>query len=931
MAGQTDIGAYEHQITVTGISPAVGTPAGGTQVTITGAGFTGATAVYFGSTKATSVTVVSDTRITATSPAGTGVVDVTVVTAGGTSATSSADQFSYVPVVTAISPAVGTPAGGTQVTITGAGFTGATAVNFGGTKATSVTVVSDTQITATSPAGTGVADVTVTTATGTSATSSADQFTYAPVPAVTSLSPSAGSAAGGTSVTITGTGLANASAVKFGSTPATIVSDTATQLVVTSPAGAAGTVDVTVVTTGGTSVVSTADQYTYVTAPAVTGVSPASAPATGGTTVTIMGTNMTNGWAVYFGTTLTTIVSDTNTQIVVTSPPGVAGTVDVTVVTTGGTSATSSADQFTYVAVPTVTGISPTVGPAAGGTTVTITGTGLANAWAVMFGSAPATIISDSDTQLVVTSPANPAGSVAGTVGVTVVTAGGTSTISAADQFTYAPVPALTSLSPSVGPAAGGTTVMITGTGLANVMAVKFGSVTATIVSDSATQLVVTSPAGSAGVVDVTVMTLGGMSAVSAADQFTYAQGPTVTYVSPSTGPATGGTMVTITGTNLANAWAVYFGTSMATIVSNSNTQLVVASPANPAGNAAGAADVTVVTVGGVSAASSADLFSYVQTPTVTSISPSFGPAVGGTTVSIVGAGFANASAILFGTRAATIISDSNTLLVVTNPAGVAGAVDVTVVTAGGTSVTSAADQFTYAPVPAVTSLSPSVGPAAGGTTVMITGTGFTAATAVDFGIVAATSFVVVSDTQITATSPAGTGAVYVTVTGPGGTSTTSSADAFTYVVPTVSLTWSGPGSALNLVENTPGATPTITISEPSPNESLLKIDLGAGEAFASGSTVAATGLTYENPGSPTTSQYATIDISEANNVSSLQATLPGDDLTLGQINDSDAGIGGIVASAGDHRGCGHRHLRRQRQRGPESGRQPHGGRRGHH
>ena len=200
--------------------------------------------------------------------------------------------------------------------------------------------------------------------------------------------------------------------------------------------------------------------------------------------------------------------------------------------------------------------------------------------------------------------------------------------------------------------------------------------------------------------------------------------------------------------------------------------------------------------------------------------------------------------------------------------------------------------------LPTVTGVSPTSGPTAGGTTVTITGTGFTDATQVDFGAVAASSFTVNSaGTQITATSPAeSAGTVHVTVTTAGGTSAKSSADQFTYLAETVDLTWSGPGNALNLVETTPGGTPTITISEPSSN--LLEIDLGAGEAFASGSTTAVTGLTYQNPGSPTTSQYATIDISETNNVTSLAATLPGDDLTLGQINDSNAGIGSIVASA---------------------------------
>ena len=166
--------------TVTGLSPTLGPVAGGTLVTITGTGFTGPTAVDFGTTAATSVTVVSDTSITAESPPGTGAVDVTVTATGGTSPTSPADEFTYVaaPAVIGPEPDSGPAAGGTLVTITGTGFTGATAVDFGTTAATSLTVVSDTTITADSPAGAGTVNVTVTTPGGTSATSPADQFTY---------------------------------------------------------------------------------------------------------------------------------------------------------------------------------------------------------------------------------------------------------------------------------------------------------------------------------------------------------------------------------------------------------------------------------------------------------------------------------------------------------------------------------------------------------------------------------------------------------------------------------------------------------------------------------------------------------------------------------------------------------------------------------
>jgi Ricin-type beta-trefoil lectin domain/IPT/TIG domain len=161
---------------VTGVSPTSGPPAGGTPVTITGTNLTGGT-VAFGPNAATGVTC-GATSCTATSPAGTGTVDVEVTTTGGTSAPTSADHFTYTsaPVVTGVSPTSGPPAGGTPVTITGTNLTGGT-VAFGPNPATGVTCGA-TSCTATSPAGTGTVDVEVTTTGGTSAPTSADHFTY---------------------------------------------------------------------------------------------------------------------------------------------------------------------------------------------------------------------------------------------------------------------------------------------------------------------------------------------------------------------------------------------------------------------------------------------------------------------------------------------------------------------------------------------------------------------------------------------------------------------------------------------------------------------------------------------------------------------------------------------------------------------------------
>jgi IPT/TIG domain len=185
---------------VTGIIPSQGPAAGGTAVKIHGSGFTGATAVRFGTLAATGMTVDSDTQISAVTPAGGGQVDVVVVTPSGATAVNPASHFSYLGAavsITGLNPSQGSETGGTSIVITGIGFSGATQVLFGGFAASGFTLNSDTQITAVSPAGTGVVDVMVATIAGTSAVSPADQFRY--------VAPGAGLPLGGGTVGAGGT------------------------------------------------------------------------------------------------------------------------------------------------------------------------------------------------------------------------------------------------------------------------------------------------------------------------------------------------------------------------------------------------------------------------------------------------------------------------------------------------------------------------------------------------------------------------------------------------------------------------------------------------------------------------------------------------------------------------------------------------------
>jgi hypothetical protein len=182
LATTTITSTAPNTVTVSSVAPATGPPAGGSTVIITGSDFTGATAVSFGSTPATSFTVTSPTSISAVAPPGSGGVDVTVTGPDGTSATSSADQFTYTvvvppPAVTGVSPATGPVGGGTSVTVTGTNLDGATGVNFGGVPGT-ITADSATSVTATAPAGTGTVDVTVSTPSGVSAPVAADRYSF---------------------------------------------------------------------------------------------------------------------------------------------------------------------------------------------------------------------------------------------------------------------------------------------------------------------------------------------------------------------------------------------------------------------------------------------------------------------------------------------------------------------------------------------------------------------------------------------------------------------------------------------------------------------------------------------------------------------------------------------------------------------------------
>ena len=492
------------------------------------------------------------------------------------------------------------------------------------------------------------------------------------------------------------------------------------------------------------------------TTPTITSFTPTSGAA--GTTVTLTGTNFTGATAVKFNGTVTssyTVVSAT--LITAVAPTGVT-TGKLSVTTAGGTNTSSS--SFSVVADPTISCFTPISGTV--GTTVTLTGTAFTGATAVKFNGTSAS--SFSVTNATTITAVAPTGVTTGKLSVT--TPGGTATSSS--SFTVVAAPTITSFSPTSGSV--GSTVTLTGTNFTGATAVKFNGTAATSFTVvSATSITAVAPTGvTTGILSVT--TAGGTATSSSS--FTVVAAPTITSFTPASGAA--GTTVTLTGMAFTGAAAVKFNGTAATsytVVSATSITAVA-----PTGVTTGKLSVT--TAGGIATSSSS--FTVVFAPTITSFMPPSGAA--GTTVTLTGTNFTSTTVVKFnGTAASSYTVVSATSITAVAPMGVTtGTLSVTA--PGGTATSSSS--FTVVAAPTITSFTPTSGSV--GSTVTLTGTNFTSATAVKFNSTVATSFAVVSATSITAVAPTGVTTGTLSVTTPSGTATSLSS--FTVVpAPTIS------------------------------------------------------------------------------------------------------------------------------------------------
>ena len=605
----------------------------------------------------------------------------------------------------------------------------------------------------------------------------------ATVPTVTSVNPNTGPASGGTSVVITGTNFAAGATVKFGSASASGVTvNSATQITATSPAGTANAkVQVSVTTSAGTSANTAADDFTYGSPlPTVTALSPSAGAAAGGELVTITGANFTSGATVKFGTTAVPAADVTYmgaTELRAYAPAGTLNTtVQVSVTTTEGTSADTSADDYAY-GKPVVSSISPVTGPAAGGTTVTINGTGFTADVTVKFGLTTVTAANltvNSPTEITAKTPAGTAGT---KVQVSVTNDEGTSPDTINDNFTYAGTgPSISSLTPSAGNAGGGDEVVIQGTNFPTDenarLAVYFGTVkvdSSDITLNSATRMTIAgAPAQAAGikVVDVSIATDGGSSLNTPADDYSYGA-PVITAITPAAGLPAGGYKMVITGTGFTADTNVYWdrdalAAAKFTVDNPAQITLVV-----PAGDDDDSVEVTVENDEGES---NVMKFEYDEDrPYVTSISPNAGNYQGGGSVTVKGINFPTEKedvTVKFGTKTVSmtdIASITATQIVVKAPAPVLANADITEVadisvqSDDGTSPNTPADDYSYGRA-RVKSIEPNAGYPEGGAVVTVVGQGFVDGVLVHFGTtqVPYSNITVVSPTQIRVVAPPG-------------------------------------------------------------------------------------------------------------------------------------------------------------------------------
>ncbi len=752
-----------------GITPASGPEVGGTAVILTGVDFSGAGMGFVGYRPLSSWTVLNSAIATgSTIPGVSGKIDVVITNGDGQSATLSGG-FDMVgaPRVDSFNPAVGATAGGTLITIAGSNFSAKASVTFGGKPAQSVQVLSPFVIKVTTPVSDpGPAQLKVSNPDGQSNTA-AKPYLYVLPPQIASIFPAKGSSAGGTPVIVRGKHFLAGAKVYFGKVPASdvvLVSDSI--LTMRSPVGLADSaVAVRVDNPDGQSALSKqsflyVDKTKIAPPPTLTAVQPKKGPTSGGTWGVLSAVGLQPGAQLLFGVVpaaSTNVLTGGKAAVFVTAPSPVTATVDVVLLQPDGGFATLKA-EFSYTdpknlgAKPAIANIDPFSGPTKGGSPVVLTGAGLDEKGLVFFDGLPSSLVVKATNGISATTPAHGLGA----VDVVHTDSDGWSVVKT-QAFNFVPPPQLSSLNPKAGPAAGGTTVTLTGTFFATgAKDSDFGSKTTRVlvcshfinkencvevpteqieVKDDKT-LILKTPKQVPGLSDVVVINPDGQTAVLN-QAYLFRPPPKIVGITPNSGSTLGADTIQIIGSGFQSGVTVRFGTVVATKVTMvDSTKLTVVTPPGKAGTIAVTVanpDLSTHTVGGG--------FLFIAPPEITNIFPGLGPETGGTVVTIQGANFVQGvkgSKVVFGSKqladADVQIESSGIIKAKTSPG--TGPVAVKIINPDKQFALKAGG-FVYipkVPAPTVSHMAPKFGSTSGGILVSIYGNGFLTGMQVSFG-----------------------------------------------------------------------------------------------------------------------------------------------------------------------------------------------------
>jgi hypothetical protein len=492
--------SYESRPIIHEVQPPTGPTAGGLIITIAGENFGAATGATIGGNACENFQPIDQTRVTCTLPAGQGRAQEVVVF--GPVEASDPVPFDYdPPTINQLDPPAAPTAGGALLTIRGANFGTAGQVHFGPYQVTPISHM-QAELVLRVPAGVG-AEVPVQVEVSGQLSPPAN-FDYFP-PQIDSISPANAPTSGGTVITITGENFGTSGRFTFNDTEVSPQSYADNQITFNLPEGQGTGIPIGI-EVGGQSITNTWFNYNP---PQVTDVTPTRG--TRGTAITITGSSFgVTGIPLINEIPMFDVVSYAHNEVVVRVPEFSGLDLPIKVASAGQVS--QPGPGFSYL--PVINGITPTAGPTAGGSLITIFGENFGAAATATLGGNACPPVGQSADQIICTLPEGQ-----GVERAVEVTSDGT-VATAEQRFSYLP-PQITGINPSSGTERGGIRLTINGSNFGTAGTAYIGGVAApATVSHSHTEVVVETPRGDAGQQPVEIA-VGGQTVVSPVP-FTY-------------------------------------------------------------------------------------------------------------------------------------------------------------------------------------------------------------------------------------------------------------------------------------------------------------------------------------------------------------------------------------------------------------------------